>query len=61
MPRNPKIPANDDGDSPKISIDIPESTPLGVIEVEIFDALISNISALVANDNDPPSNKEKAP
>jgi len=53
--------ANDNGESPKIRLVIAESPPRDIAEVEIFDALISNIAALVANDNDPPPIEEEAP
>jgi hypothetical protein len=62
MSRNSKrIAANDNGGKPRIRLEIAESPPLSIVEVEIFDALISNIEALVANDNDSPSNEEKVP
>lgn len=53
--------ANDNGESPNIRLEIAESPPLSIAEVEIFDALISNIAALIANDNDPPPLEEEAP
>ncbi len=62
MSRNSKrVAANDNGEKPRICLEIAELPPLSVVEVEIFDALISNIEALVANDNDPPFNEEKGP
>lgn len=56
-----RIAANDNGGKPRIRMEIEESQPLGVVEVEIFDALISNIEALVANDNDPTPSEEEVP
>ncbi|MFZ5619163.1 MAG: hypothetical protein ACOZAA_17760 [Pseudomonadota bacterium] len=54
--------ANDEGKSPQIRVEGLESPPLYVAEVEIFDALISNISGLVeTNDNQPPPVKENTP
>ena len=61
MSRRPKIAANDNGELPRIRVEIAELSPLSVVEVEIFDALISNIAALVANDNDPPPIDEEVP
>jgi len=57
----PQIAANDNGNSPKIRLEMVESPVLTVVEVEIFDALISNIKLLVANDNDTPPLKEENP
>jgi hypothetical protein len=56
-----KWPANDNANEPQIRIEGLESPPLAVVEMEIFDALISNIKLLVANDNDAPPLKEKNP
>lgn len=61
MSRRPKSAANDNAGLPKFRLEIAESPPLSVVEVEIFDALISNIEALVANDNDPPPIEEEVP
>ncbi len=55
------IAANDNGKSPIIRVEVAESPMVGLVEVEIFDALISNIVGLVANDDDPPPSKEKCP
>ena len=54
-------PANDNGDEPQIRRVSLESPPICVVEVEIFDALISNIKLLVANDNETPPLKEENP
>ncbi len=52
--------ANDNSGSPQIRVEILDSPPLLVAEVEIFDALISNIAELTeANDNQPPPKKPK--
>lgn len=51
--------ANDNLDAQEIRLNFPESPPLSVTEVEIFDALISNLEALVANDNGPPDKRSK--
>ena len=62
MSRNSKrIAANDNGGKPRIRLEFAELPPLSVVEVEIFDALISNIEALVANDNDPTPSEEGIP
>ncbi len=61
MSRKLEPAANDNGEKPKIRLEIAESQPLGMVEVEIFDALISNIEALVANDNDPTPSEEEVP
>ena len=62
MSRKPKlIAANDNGGLPNIRLDIAESPHLGVVEVDVFDALISNIEDLIANDNDPSTIEEKTP
>lgn len=54
-------PANDEGDLPQIRVEGLNSPPLFVAEVEIFDALISNINELIeSNDNEPPPVKEMA-
>lgn len=55
-------PANDEEKTPQIRVEGLRSPVLTDIEVEIFDALISNIEALTAaNDNAAPSSKEKLP
>ena len=55
-------PANDEAKLPQIRVDGLDSPPLFVAEVEIFDALISNIADLIeANDNQPSQKKEKTP
>lgn len=55
-------PANDEGDLPQIRVEGLNSPPLFDAEVEIFDALISNIADLVeTNDNQPSPKKEKTP
>ncbi len=52
--------ANDEGKTPQIRVEGLDSPPLFVAEVEIFDALISNIADLTeANDNQPPPKTEK--
>jgi len=56
-----QLPGNDNGNSPKIRLEMVESPVLTVVEVEIFDALISNIKLLVANDNDTPPLKKENP
>ncbi len=56
-----KWPANDNANEPQIRIEGLKSPPLAIVEVEIFDALISNIKLLLANDNDAPPLKEKTP
>lgn len=61
MPRRRKRAANDNGELPRIRLDIAEWPSLSVVEVEIFDTLTSNIEALVANDNDPPPIEEEIP
>jgi|GEM_PF-3971556 len=61
MPSKALTSANDNGESPKIRLEVAEFPPLNIVEVAIFDALISNIAALVANDNDPPPIEEKSP
>lgn len=59
-------PANDEEKAPQIRVEGLESPPLFVAEVEIFDALISNVDELTAaiepaNDNAGPSKREKTP
>ncbi|MEZ5920526.1 MAG: hypothetical protein R3C60_04150 [Parvularculaceae bacterium] len=55
-------PANDEGKAPQIRVERISSPPLNVAEVEIFDALISNIGELTAaNDNEAPPAEEKRP
>lgn len=54
--------AIDEEKAPQIRVEGLDSPVLTEIEVEIFDALISNIEALTAaNDNAAPSPKEKLP
>lgn len=50
--------ANDNGNSPQIRVENLKGRPISVVEVEIFDALISNIAALVANDNESTPRRE---
>lgn len=59
MSSKPLLAANDNGKTPQIRVMIVETQPLNMIEVEIFDALISNTGELTANDNEPPGEKEK--
>lgn len=59
-------PANDEGKPSQIRVQGLESPPLTVAEVEIFDALISNVDELTAalqpaNDNEGPSPRENTP
>jgi hypothetical protein len=55
-------PANDEEKAPQIRVEGLDAPPLCIAEVEIFDALISNIAELTeANDNEPPPKKEKTP
>lgn len=52
-------PANDNEETPQIRAQGLDGLPLTVAEVEIFDALISNIRDLTAaNDNKPASDTE---
>lgn len=47
-------PANDsEASSRRVVLKMPKILPVSVIEVEIFDALISNLEDLLANDNRP--------
>jgi len=51
--------ANDNRETPQVRVKGLDSPPLTVAEVEIFDALISNVEELIAaNDNAPPRPKE---
>jgi len=38
-----------------IIINLPENTPISIVEVEVFDRLISNLKELTANDDIEPS------
>jgi hypothetical protein len=54
-------PANDNGEDPEIRFEGLESPPVCVVEVEIFDQLISTLRALAGNDNETPPARETKP